>query len=94
MGSIRVLCLLLLAAALALTSAQFAMAQTTATGALTGTVTDQSGGVISGATVTVTSVSTGQSRTAMTDSSGTYKFGLLNPGNYQVTVFYSRQKAG
>jgi len=85
MTSIRVLCLLLLAAALALTSAQFAMAQTTGTGALTGTVTDQSGGVISGANVTVTSVSTGQSRTATTDSSGTYKFGLLNPGNYKVT---------
>jgi hypothetical protein len=85
MKSIRVFYLLLLAAGLTLTIAQFAMAQTGATGALTGTVTDPSGAVISGATVTVTSVSTGQSRTVTTDSSGTYKFGLLNPGNYKVT---------
>ncbi len=85
MKSIRLLLFALLAAALLMTSAQFAMAQTAETGALTGTVTDQSGGVIAGATVTITSLSTGQSRTTTTDSSGSYKFGLLNPDNYKVT---------
>ena len=85
MRSIRLLLFVLLAGALLVTSAQLAMAQTAETGALTGTVTDQSGGVIAGATVTITSLSTGQSRTTTTDSTGSYKFGLLNPDNYKVT---------
>jgi len=59
-------------------------AQTASTGALTGTVTDPSGGVVGGASVTATNVGTGQSRTTMTDSSGTYKFSLLTPGDYSV----------
>ena len=73
------LCLMVLLAGTSAVSAQ-----TASTGALTGTVTDQSGGVVSGATVTATNNGTGQSRTATTDSSGTYKFSLLNPGNYSV----------
>jgi hypothetical protein len=59
-------------------------AQTASTGALTGTVIDQSGGVVAGATVSMTNNGTGQERTATTDSSGTYKFSLLPPGNYSV----------
>src|ERR1700728_6716 len=55
------------------------------TGSLTGTVTDPSGGVVSGATVTATNVGTGQSRTTTTDSSGSYKFALLPPGYYSVS---------
>jgi Carboxypeptidase regulatory-like domain/TonB-dependent Receptor Plug Domain len=61
-------------------------AQTSSTGALTGTVSDPSGGVVVGATVTVTNNATGQARTATTDSSGVYTIGLLTPGNYKVTV--------
>lgn len=60
-----------------------AKAQTAATGAITGTVTDPSGAVVAGATVSVTS-QTGQVRTSTTDAAGTYKFGLLAPGNYRV----------
>src|SRR5579863_1511313 len=59
-------------------------AQTGSTGALTGTVTDPSGGVIAGAAVTATNIGTGQSRDTSTDSSGSYKFSLLTPGNYSV----------
>jgi hypothetical protein len=59
-------------------------AQTSSTGALTGTVTDPSGGVISGATVTVTNKATGQVREAKTDASGVYTFSLMNPGEYSV----------
>src|SRR5271168_775235 len=59
-------------------------AQSGSTGALTGTVSDSSGGVIAGATVTVTSLGTGQSRNATTDPNGSYKFSLLPPGNYSV----------
>lgn len=60
-------------------------AQTAGTGALTGTVTDSSGAVVPNATVTATSVDTGQARTATTGTDGTYKIGLLTPGNYRVT---------
>ena len=42
-------------------------AQSASTGALTGVVTDPSGGSITGATVTATSLGTGQSRTTTTD---------------------------
>ncbi len=51
---------------------------------MSGTVTDPSGGIIAGATVTATSLATGQSRTTTTDASGAYKFSLLPPGNYGV----------
>jgi hypothetical protein len=61
-----------------------APAQTAATGALTGTVTDSTGAVVPNATVTATSVDTGQARTATTGADGVYKFTLLPPGNYSV----------
>ena len=59
-------------------------AQTGTTGALTGTVTDPSGAVISGATVTATSLATSQERTTTSDASGSYKFSLLQAGNYSI----------
>ena len=60
------------------------LAQTAGTGALTGTVTDTSGAVVPGATVTATSVDTGQARTTTTGADGAYTIGLLSPGNYRV----------
>ncbi len=59
-------------------------AQSGTTGALTGTVTDPSGGVIVGASVTATNLGTGQERTVATDTGGAYKFSLLAAGNYSV----------
>jgi hypothetical protein len=59
-------------------------AQTASTGALAGTLTDPTGAVVPNVTVTVTSIDTGQSRTATTDAAGTYKVGLLPPGDYRV----------
>jgi hypothetical protein len=61
-----------------------AAAQSASTGALSGTVTDPSGGTIAGATITATNLATGQSRTVTTDTSGVYKVSLLPPGNYSV----------
>jgi hypothetical protein len=64
-----------------------ALAQIGQTAALTGTVTDTTGAILPGATVTVTSASLiGGSRTATTDASGTYRFPALPPGRYMVTV--------
>ena len=75
--------LLVLASLFSLTSLS---AQTPGTGALTGTVKDPSGAVIPNATVTLTSVDTGQARTTMTGGDGVYRFSLLAPGNYRVKM--------
>jgi hypothetical protein len=55
-------------------------------GSLTGTVSDASGAVVSGAKVTVLEVRTGVSQEATTDSSGIYRFTTLLPGAYKVTI--------
>src|ERR1035438_2266516 len=60
------------------------MAQTSATGALTGTVTDPTGAVVPNVTVTATNTDTGQVRAVMTGADGSYNFGLLSPGTYRV----------
>jgi hypothetical protein len=53
-------------------------------GRITGTVTDSSGGVIAGATVTVTDTARGVPRTLITDEAGLYNAPNLTPGNYTV----------
>ena len=55
-------------------------------GEIKGTTTDASGGVVPGATVTVTNTNTGFSRTAITDERGEYRILLLPPGAYEVRV--------
>src|SRR6266571_3507350 len=64
--------------------APFVSAQTAGTGALTGTVTDSSGGVIPGVMVTATNIGNGQSRVTTTGENGSYRFSLLQPGAYRV----------
>lgn len=54
-----------------------------------GTVKDQSGGVISGATVTLTNQATGVSRTTTTENDGTYLFPLVDAGVYRLSVEHS-----
>src|ERR1700674_4132561 len=67
-------------------------------GRILGTVSDQSGGVISGATVTVLDVDRGVSRTLTTDDAGAYNAPNLTPGNYTVRVeakgFQKLQRSG
>jgi len=53
-------------------------------GRLTGTITDQSGGVVAGATLTVKDVQRGVSRTLTTGDSGEYNAPNLLPGTYSV----------
>ena len=61
-----------------------AIAQVTASAALSGSVSDKNGGRIKGATVTATNKATGQSRTAVTDDNGAYKIDLLPAGRYDI----------
>jgi hypothetical protein len=55
-------------------------------GAILGTVTDQSGAVISGARLTLTNEGTGVSLTTTTSSEGTYKFNPVRIGTYRLEV--------
>src|SRR5580658_5215911 len=56
----------------------------TVTGRLLGTVADQSGAAVAGATVIITDVQRGTSRTVVTDASGNYVAPELQPGTYRV----------
>jgi len=60
-----------------------------ATGQMSGTVTDTSGGVLPGVTIEVTNSATGIARTAVTGADGTYMVPLLQPGDYDVRASLS-----
>lgn len=64
-------------------------AQSGTSGALAGTVTDNSGAVIPHATVTATDLNTKTARTVETDASGRYLLSQINPATYQITVTVS-----
>ncbi len=51
-----------------------------------GTVTDKSGAVVSGATVTATDQATNVTHSSVTDASGFYRINELPPGTYRVDV--------
>lgn len=55
-------------------------------GEISGTVTDPNGAVVPNATVTVTGVTVGLSRTATTNAQGFYAFRQLPPGSYNLSV--------
>ncbi len=75
-----------LAIALAFWRAPAANAQTLTTGAISGTVTDQSGAVVPNATVTATSNGTGYSRTVQSESNGNFNFAQMPLGEYRLNV--------
>ncbi len=60
------------------------LAQTGANTGLAGQVADQNGATISGATVTLTRVDTGEKRTIKTDSAGRWEARFLSPGTYRL----------
>src|SRR4051794_32376080 len=63
-----------------------AVAQESGGATINGTVTDASGGLVTGAKITATQTSTGAQRTTQTSSAGLYSFTALPAGNYDVTV--------
>ena len=66
------------------TATAFGQVSTTAT--VRGTVEDSSGGVLPGATVTITNTGTKAVQTVVTDDRGQYQFGALFPGTYDLRV--------
>jgi len=59
---------------------------TAANGSIEGTITDASGGVLPGVTVTVTNVETGAERSVVTNELGLYRAPLLPLGTYRVVA--------
>ena len=59
------------------------------TGTILGRITDPQGLALPGATVTATNTETGQTRTVVTDSEGTYFIGALQVGLYRIDVTIS-----
>jgi hypothetical protein len=53
-------------------------------GRIQGTITDQSGGAVAGATIIITDTQRGTSRTLISDDAGGYNAPSLIPGNYKV----------
>jgi hypothetical protein len=84
-GCTRAVHLFLLGCVLLIAGHMLLVAQVT-NGSLVGTVTDASGGVVPGSTVTLTNVGTADQRTAKTDSDGRYQFFSLVPGTYRLDV--------
>jgi len=79
--------ILLLAAVLALTPATRLRAQSQETASLTGTVTDSSGAVVSGANIELANPSTGKTYKAVSNSLGSYNIADITPGpGYKETV--------
>jgi hypothetical protein len=64
----------------------FALAQSTSTGTITGTVTDPSGAVIPASTVTVVDPATKRKFTAVSNKDGQYVLTDIPPGSYNVTA--------
>ncbi len=78
--------LLLVLFALVLGATAWASAQSTTDGAIGGTVTDPSGAVVPGATVSALNVGTNTKLTVTTDTSGGYRLTPLRPGTYTLEV--------
>jgi outer membrane receptor protein involved in Fe transport len=55
-------------------------------GAISGTVNDESGATVPGATVKVTAVGTNISRDTTTNEDGFYRIGALEPGQYEIRI--------
>src|SRR5712692_4263489 len=81
--------LLVLLAGLVLSLSTTAAAQSTTDGAIGGTVSDQHGGVVPQATVTVRNIETNKEETGTTDDTGRFRVVGLRPGTYTVTVIAS-----
>ncbi len=82
--TIRFVLLCSLALLVSMTTA-LAQSQST-TGSIQGTISDQAGAVIAGATVEVKNLDTNSTKNLSTDAGGRFVFLQLQPGNYTLTV--------
>ncbi|HWZ34337.1 MAG TPA: carboxypeptidase regulatory-like domain-containing protein [Bryobacteraceae bacterium] len=71
---------------LSLLTALVVCGQTITTADVVGVVSDTSGAVVPGATVTIKAAETNDTRTAVTNDSGQYRFPLMSPGVYLLSA--------
>ncbi len=64
------------------------------TGSLSGTVRDQSGASVPGATISVKRIGGGTNREVATDADGAYRFPSVEPGEYEVSAAKDGFKTG
>ena len=69
------------------------LGQTAGTGTLVGTITDNSGAVMSGVKVTVVNAETSFTSETVTSADGAYQVPYLAPGIYRITIEVSRFQA-
>jgi hypothetical protein len=85
-GSRALLVAAVLAIAIALGAPEASAQSQAANGSIEGTVTDASGGVLPGVTVTVTNTDTGTIRSVVTNEAGLFRAPLLPLGTYTVVA--------
>src|SRR5260370_31524905 len=73
--------------------ARLASQATISTGSIQGTIVDQRGGVVTGATVTISNKATAKVFPTATNSTGAYNVAALPPGDYAIHVEFKGFKA-
>lgn len=63
-----------------------ALGQTITTAEVAGVISDSSGAIVPGASVTIKSLDTGETRSETSNAQGQYRFTLLKPGDYQISA--------
>src|SRR5271156_3303734 len=63
-----------------------AVAQNNTSGDIAGTVTDPTGAAIAGASVTITSKTSGATKSVTSGAHGEYRASLLEPGDYSIAI--------
>jgi Carboxypeptidase regulatory-like domain len=86
MNRLRITLFAVLFIAVLFSTVPLAFSQTITTGDVVGVVTDTSGAVVPGATVTIKSVDTNETRTATSSDQGEYRFPLMKPGDYILSA--------
>ncbi len=69
---------------LVLVAARIALAQTSSTAALTGTITDFTGAMVGSVAIKLTNETTGETRNVTSRSDGSFLIPLLAPGSYRL----------
>ena len=75
--------------AIAVIAAPQLAAQSLISGDIAGTVTDPTGAVVANAQLTLLSLDRGETQTTTTNASGYYRFSLLKPGQYSITLSHT-----
>ena len=82
----RVFALGALAGLIGFCGAEAASGQSLVVTSISGVITDPSGTAVTGAAVTIKSLTNDQSQTTKSDDSGAYSIGSLLPGSYEITA--------